>query len=220
MDSSDLAHLQNTAATFDEISSCGKPYIPLDFPDPVFSSVTRVNASVLNPTTNEEVVVPNVFYAIRPDGMPPPRAYWIGRKLKKAIYGCVRSCTVLKVREGGWAGSHGNSQWEITSEMAAVKIIDLEAVQELRGSHIEDPIKEVAAMQFLSSQNDVIQNVMPCWDLFKDEKYIYLVMPFCSSGELFTQVERNGRFQESIARFWFKQLLNVSIVELVCIDIT
>ena len=152
MDSSDLAHLQNTAATFDEISSCGKPSIPLDFPDPVFSSVTRVNASVLNPTTNEESVVPNVFYAIRPDGMPPPRAYWIGRKLKKAIYGCVRSCTVLKVREGGWAGSHGNSQWEITSEMAAVKIIDLEAVQELRGSHIEDPIKEVAAMQFLSSQ--------------------------------------------------------------------
>ena len=219
MDSSDLAHLQNTAATFDEISSCGKPSIPLDFPDPVFSSVTRVNASVLNPTTNEESVVPNVFYAIRPDGMPPPRAYWIGRKLKKAIYGCVRSCTVLKVREGGWAGSHGNSQWEITSEMAAVKIIDLEAVQELRGSHIEDPIKEVAAMQFLSSQNNVIQNVMPCWDLFKDEKYIYLVMPFCSSGELFTQVERNGRFQESIARFWFKQLLNVSIVELVCIDI-
>lgn len=77
--------------------------------------------------------MPNVFYEIRPDGLPPHRAYWVGRKLKKAIYGCVRSCTVLRVRDGGWAGPNGNSSWEITSEMAAVKIIDLNLVDELQG---------------------------------------------------------------------------------------
>ena len=211
MDSSSLAHLQNSAATFDEVSNYGKPSNPINFPDPQFSVVTRVNASVHNPTTNEEAVVPNVFYEVRPDGMPPPRAYWVGRKLKKAIYGCVRSCTVLRVRPGGWAGPHGNSMFEITPEMAAVKIIDLQLVSELQGRHIEDPLKEVAAMQYLC-KDGAQPNVLPCWDLFKDSKYIYLVMPFCSSGELYGYVERNGRFQEPVAKYWFRQLLNVSCV--------
>jgi len=203
----DLSHLQNAAATFDEVLNYGKPSHPINFPEPQFSVVTRVNASVHNPITNETAVVPNVFYEIRPDGLPPARAYWVGRKLKKAIYGCVRSCTVLRVREGGWAGPHGNSLWEITPEMAAVKIIDLNLVEEMQGKHIEDPLKEVAAMQFLC-KDGAQPNVLPCWDLFKDSKYIYLVMPFCSSGELFGYVERNGRFEEPVAKFWFRQILN------------
>ena len=70
-------------------------------------------------------------------------------------------------------------------------------------------MKEVAAMQFLC-RDGAQPNVLGCWDLFKDSKYIYLVMPFCSSGELFGYVERNGRFEEPVAKFWFRQLLNVS----------
>mmetsp|Transcript_9765 Transcript_9765/g.17630 ORF Transcript_9765/g.17630 Transcript_9765/m.17630 type:complete len:256 (+) Transcript_9765:671-1438(+) len=62
-------------------------------------------------------------------------------------------------------------------------------------------------MQFLC-KNGAQPNVLPCWDLFKDNKYIYLVMPFCSSGELFGYVERNGRFEEPVAKLWFSQLLN------------
>lgn len=91
--------------------------------------------------------------------------------------------------------------------MAAVKIIDLNLVAQMQGRHIEDPLKEVAAMQFLC-KDGTQPNVLPCWDLFKDDKYIYLVMPFCSSGELFGYVERNGRFEEPVAKFWFRQLLN------------
>lgn len=49
----DLAHLQNTAATFDEVLNYGRPAHPLNFPEPQFSAVTRVNASVHNPITNE-----------------------------------------------------------------------------------------------------------------------------------------------------------------------
>lgn len=210
MDASDLSlkHLQNTAASHDEILSFGRPANPINFPDPQFSAVTRVNASVHNPNTGETLVVTNVFYEVKPDGRPPLRAYWIGRRLKRAIYGCVRSCQVLRLREGGWAGPHGNSFWEITAEMAAVKIIDLNSVRELRGRHIEDPLKEVAAMQSLC-RNGAQPNVLPCWDLFKDDRYIYLCMPFCSKGELFGFVERSGRFEEPVARFWFAQLLNV-----------
>jgi serine/threonine protein kinase len=94
--------------------------------------------------------------------------------------------------------------------LAAVKVIDRNKVKELKDKHLEDPIKEVAAMQFFSREGGV-PNILPCWDLFLDERYIYMCMPFCSKGELFDFVKRNGRFEESIARYWFKQLLNVSI---------
>lgn len=62
-------------------------------------------------------------------------------------------------------------------------------------------------MQFIC-RDGAQPNVLPCWDLFSDNKYIYLVMPFCSSGELFNLVERSGRFEEPVAKFWFRQLLN------------
>ncbi|KAL7519989.1 hypothetical protein ACHAWX_004747 [Stephanocyclus meneghinianus] len=197
-------------ASYQDVLSSGPPSQPLEFPAPIFSEVTRVNAFVYNPDTNEEIIVPNIFYEVHSDGRAPSRAYWVGRKLKKAIYGCVCSCTVLKVREGGWAGPHGNSIWELTSVLAAVKIIDLNKVRDLKGKHKEDPMKEVAAMQFLSTDGGV-PNVLPCWDLFRDEKYIYMCMPYCSSGELFGYVQRSGRFEEPIARYWFKQLLNALI---------
>ena len=61
-------------------------------------------------------------------------------------------------------------------------------------------------MQFLC-RDGFTPHVLPCWDLFKYEQYIYLTMPYCSSGELFTHVERHGRFEEGIGRFWFRQLL-------------
>ena len=84
---------------------------------------------------------------------------WIGRKLKKAIYRCVRSCTVLKLREGGWQGPGAGGCWEVTSEMAAVKIMDWNAVNELRGKHMEDPMKEVSAMQYIA-QDGPHENVL------------------------------------------------------------
>lgn len=134
---------------------------------------------------------------------------WIGRKLKKAIYRCVRSCTVLKLREGGWQGPGAGGCWEVTSEMAAVKIMDWNAVNELRGKHMEDPMKEVSAMQYIA-QDGPHENVLGTLDVLQDAQYLYSFMPFCSSGELFGYVERDGRFSEPVARFWFRQILNVS----------
>lgn len=200
----------NAVACHDDIMSCGLPARPLDFQPPTFMGVNRVNAIVYNPEVDDEVIVPNVIYEIRADGGPPARAYWIGRKLKDAIYGCVCSCSVLKVREGKWAGPHGNSVWELTPELAAIKIIDLDVVQrKLRYGVPENPIKEVAAMQYCS-QGGAEPNVLPCWDVFRDEHYIYMCMPLCTKGELFGFVKKNGRFDEGIARYWFKQLLSVS----------
>ena len=93
--------------------------------------------------------------------------------------------------------------------MAAVKIMDWNLVRDLRGRHMEDPVKEVSAMQYICTDGGS-PNVRGTLDVMSDEQYLYSFMPFCSCGELFGYVERDGRFSEPVARFWFRQLLNVS----------
>ena len=64
-------------------------------------------------------------------------------------------------------------------------------------------------MQFCSKDGPE-PNLLECYDVYRDDDYLYTFMPYCSRGELFDWVKRNGRFEESIARYWFKQLLSVS----------
>ena len=90
-----------------------------------------------------------------------------------------------------------------------VKIMDWNLVRDLRGRHMEDPVKEVSAMQYICTDGGS-PNVLGTLDVMSDEQYLYSFMPFCSCGELFGYVERDGRFSEPVARFWFRQLLNVS----------
>ena len=200
----DLAQLMNASASHQEVTENGPPAQPLQFPPPTVGRAHRVTAIVHNPATSEEAQVPNVVYEARSDGAAPVRGYWIGRKLKKAIYGCVRSCTVLRLRPGStWTGPEsgaagGGAAWEVTPEMAAVKIMDWNLVRDLRGRHMEDPVKEVSAMQYLCTDGGS-PNVLGTLDVMSDEQYLYSFMPFCSCGELFGYVERDGRFSEPVA---------------------
>jgi serine/threonine protein kinase len=52
---------------------------------------------------------------------------------------------------------------------------------------------------------------MGALDVLQDDEYLLLFMPFCSSGDLFGFVQQAGRFPESMARYWFKQILEVSV---------
>merc|ERR1719215_1191907 len=62
-------------------------------------------------------------------------------------------------------------------------------------------------MQFMTNDGSH-SNVMETLDVLQDEQYLYSFMPFCSCGELFGFVQRDGRFSEPVARFWFRQILN------------
>ena len=101
--------------------------------------------------------------------------------------------------------------WEVTPEKAVVKITKWSKVRDLSPQHMEDPIKEVAAMQYLCTRTQGgSPNIVGTLDVLSDEKYLYSFMPFCSGGDLFGYVKRNGRISEPLARSWFRQLLNVS----------
>lgn len=198
----DLGFLENTSAHFVDLELNGPPSNPLPFDRARTGRAERVDAKVLNPATGENLEVSNIIYERHPDRRPPDRAYWVGRKLKKCIFGVVKECTLLRFR------NDAEVPWEVTSGRAAVKIMSWQKIRDLQ--HIEDPIKEVAAMQYVS-RDGVHPHVMGVLDVLQDEEYLLMFMPFCSSGDLFGFVQQAGRFPEPMARYWFKQILDVSV---------
>lgn len=169
---------------------------------------------------------------------PPDRAYCIRKKLGDSVYGSVRVCVVMKrcnvVREeirpacdpcawdfgpdgheegdcdDGSGGQGGGDVWEATDELVVVKLAAWAKVRNMRGRHLEDPIKEVAAMQLVG---DYHPNVIGSLEVFQDDKYLYSVMPYCPNGDLYGKTMENfrasdsGRLSESQARRWFRQIL-------------
>lgn len=156
-------------------------------------------------------------------------AYWPQRRLQDAIYGCVIACVVL-IRHVGSAADDaaraagyepGDSRapivWEITKELVAIKQIEWVRVHAMRGRLLEDPIKEIAAMQLIGSDHP---NVLGLKEVLQDNEHLWSVMPFCRGGDLFGVVlevaERRqekeaelgaGGMLEPVARYWFRQLL-------------
>jgi serine/threonine protein kinase len=197
-----LAALENASASFLDVEDNGSPAAPLPFEPATVGRAERVDAPVLNPFNGDILEVSNIIYERHADMRAPDRAYWVGRKLKKCIFGVVKSCTILRYQ------NNRDVPWVVTEGKAAVKIMSWQKIRDLR--HIEDPKQEVAAMQYLS-RDGVHPHVMGVLDVLQDEDYLLLFMPFCSSGDLFTFVQEARRFEEPMARYWFKQILEVRI---------
>ena len=59
-------------------------------------------------------------------------------------------------------------------------------------------------------RNMLEAHVMTTLDSLTDGRNLYLVMPYCAGGELFDVLEKKNKFSEREARFWFRQILEVS----------
>jgi len=152
-------------------------------------------------------------------------AYWPQRRLQDAIYGSVWACLVLRrhhgvaaddaARAAGVEPGSANAPivWEITSEHVAIKMVEWARVHHMRGRLLEDPVKEVAAMQLLGANHP---NVLGGSEVLQDGDFLYSIMPFCRDGDLFGVVvqyaeESGGEIgmPEPVARYWFRQILLV-----------
>lgn len=56
-------------------------------------------------------------------------------------------------------------------------------------------------------------HVMTPDTVMSNETHLYIVMPFCQGGDLCMRVAERDRFTEDVARFWFKQIIKVRIVD-------
>uniref|UniRef100_A0A7S3P5F0 Protein kinase domain-containing protein n=1 Tax=Amphora coffeiformis TaxID=265554 RepID=A0A7S3P5F0_9STRA len=92
------------------------------------------------------------------------RAYWIQRTIREAIYGRVWLAIVLKplsaAAQANLGSRHKNNnnnattttatcEWQVTSEFCAVKEMSWQHIRKERNRLAEDPIQEVASMQYL-----------------------------------------------------------------------
>jgi len=224
--------------TFEQVQSHGEPSRPLDFPPPVVDRGVRVNAFVVDLSSDTRSVWSVIHrYDFRTAALQPKSqsasdpgnytsqfiAYAPTKRLQNAIYGSVWACRVLKRHYGVAAddaaratgvepGSSGAPiVWETTSNLVAIKMIEWSEVHRNRGNLLEDPIKEVAAMQLIGSAN---RHVLGPIEVLQDSECLYTVMPYCSGGDLFGVVvkfagESDGEIgmPEPVARYWFRQIL-------------
>lgn len=214
--------------TYAQVAQAGEPARPLEFPAPAVARGVRVNALVVDPESGTRQVWQGVIH--REDmTVPPPNAggifvaYGPRRRLQDAIYGSVWACVVLRRHYGIAADDAaraagvepGSPQapivWEITSEFVAIKMVEWARVHHMRGRLLEDPIKEVAAMQLVGSGHP---HVLGAIDVLQDGDFLYSIMPYCAGGDLFGIVvkyaeESGGEIgmPEPVARYWFRQIL-------------
>lgn len=183
-----------------------------EHPEPQSPPTSPAPAGLSPQLSSEQVGVPEQVLA-----------YWPQRRLQDAIYGSVWACLVLKRHHGVAADDAaraagvepGSSSapivWEITGQHVAIKMVEWSRVHHMRGRLLEDPVKEVAAMQLLGARHP---SVLGSTEVLQDAEYLYSVMPFCRDGDLFGVVveyaERNGGecgMPEPVARYWFRQIL-------------
>jgi serine/threonine protein kinase len=83
-------------------------------------------------------------------------------------------------------------------------------IPQISSANLEDPLKEVSAMQLIG---DYHPNVIGAMEVLQDDQYLYTVMPFCSGGDLFTNLNCHElhSIDEDKARIWFQQLLDALI---------
>lgn len=76
-------------------------------------------------------------------------AYWIQRTIREAIYGRVLFAVILKRRPRSLV-MVDEAEWEVTPDHCAVKEMSWQHIRRERDRLAEDPIKEVASMQYLN----------------------------------------------------------------------
>ena len=227
--------------TFEEVELNGEPSRPLDFPSPMVDRGVRVNAFVIDPSAGTRsvwsVIHRQEFRAAahQPEGHfdPDPTtytsqfiAYAPTKRLQDAIYGSVWACRVLRRHHGVAADDAARATgvepgspeapivWETTNNLVAIKMMEWFKIHQNRGHLLEDPIKEVAAMQLIGNASP---HVLGPIEVLQDSDCLYTIMPYCSGGDLFGIVvkyasESDGEsgMPEATARYWFRQILNVS----------
>ena len=153
----------------------------------------------------------------------PDRAYCVRRKICNTTYGSIRMCVVLKRasrnimdRASMLGPADGDAEervpsWETTDEMVAIKVVNWSKLQSLRGRHLEDPVKELAALQQLLGNYH--PNIISMLDALQSETHLFYVFPYIVGGDLYGCLldkmisSPTGLVDETQARTWFRQIL-------------
>lgn len=88
--------------------------------------------------------------------------------------------------------------------------MSFERINRYRGRHLEDPIKEIAALNLIGTSSP---HVVGSIEVIQDDKFLYTIMPYCNGGDLYSHVinkvasSDEGRISEAKARGYFLDIL-------------
>ena len=224
----------NRHRPYDTIKAAGPPAKPIDFERARFERGRRADVLVYIEQTGQHQQANNVLFrdfsrefGDMDGGLSRVKqAYWpLPNKEKiRTIMGHVEICIVLTRCVSSQSDNDDSSSssdsdcggeededivFQLTDRYVAVKVNYSSKMEELRGRHAEDPLKEIAAMQLIGNSHP---NVMGVLEVLFDGNNLNVVMPYCGSGDLFqllNDAQSQGRgFSEPTARYWFKQILS------------
>eukprot|EP01041_Mallomonas_annulata_P003113 gene3113-6119_t len=162
---------------------------PLSFSEAVIRNGMRRQAHVINVGRNLDVLV----------SAEGATAYEIGRLLKEPGYG-------REVRFG-WIlmeDDCAKGTFDRTGFFVAIKLSDKKIMPTQHS--LEDPIKEIAAMQFLKQNGQCHPNIVNLIECLQDDKYVYSVLEYCEKGELLDLLV-NGALPEHQVHAYFSHVL-------------
>jgi len=116
--------------------------------------------------------------------MPRIEKYETGKTLGRGAFSKVKYCTDTE-----------------TNLAYAMKIIDRNMVKK---EHMEEQLKrEIAIMKILKHKN-----VVQLKEVLQSSKNIYIILELVTGGELFDKIVKAKKFDESVARRYFQQLIS------------
>lgn len=202
----------DTTVNYSTVKAAGPAARPLEFPTPTVGKGVRIGARALDHKSGRIYTLNHIL--VRGGTHAPEKAYLIQKRIAKSIYGAVRQCVVMRRRRPGenscWNLSEQDDkevEWISTDKTAAIKISSWYRITKLRGRHLEDPIREISAMQLVGNYHP---NLVGAIEVLQDSEYLYTVMPFCSGGDLVGRVihDKTHVVDEVRARLWFRQLVS------------
>jgi serine/threonine protein kinase len=91
-------------------------------------------------------------------------------------------------------------------EHVAIKCLNKEVIEDaLRNGSREDPYREILRMQTIGQDNI---HVLGCIEALQDETNLYIIMPYCEKGSLYSFISGMQGLTEDQARILFRQILN------------
>ena len=88
-----------------------------------------------------------------------------------------------------------------TNEKVAIKILEKSKIKEK-----DDLQRIIREMQILNELNH--PNIVKVYEICESDEYFFIIMEYCSGGELFNYIVRNHRLIEEESSYFFYQIIN------------
>jgi serine/threonine protein kinase len=157
------------------------------------------------------------------DDGKPPQAFWLQRKISKSSSGVIRLAYKLrpntkpefKESTEAWelATEESGHQPMVTIHMMHSSVLDSKS----EDKDVHNPLDELSALQMIAKHKDSGDAHVVGTDIVATcSQHVYAVLPYHRDGTLLQYCLAEGSLNESVARFFFSQILKVRCWKVFC----